>query len=91
VYRSVWVIVYGLCTRMHESSAAAFKELALSCREDSTEPQPSPDVAAIVLALTHHRLFVAERPPLVNHLEASSVAKEPPLGGADEWALEPLP
>ena len=91
MYRSVWVIVYGLCTRMHESSATAFKELALSCREDSTEPQPSPDVAAIVLALTHHRLFVAERPPLVNHLEASSVAKEPPLGGADEWALEPLP
>jgi len=27
----------------------------------------------------------------VNHLEASSVAKEPLLGGADEWALEPLP
>ena len=77
--------------RVHEFSATVWMDVALSRREELTTLQPPPDVAATVLALTHHRLFVAERPPLVNHLEASSVAKEPPLGGVDEWALDPLP
>jgi hypothetical protein len=31
VYKLVWILVYGLCTGVHESSVVALMDLALSC------------------------------------------------------------
>lgn len=71
MYKSFSVLVYGLCNGVHESSATGLMNLALSCREDLTKLQPSPDAAAIILTLDHQELSATEWPPHMNLLEAS--------------------
>jgi hypothetical protein len=62
----------------------------LSHREELIVPQLPPDIITTVLALDHQGLPAAELPPRVILLDAFLASKEPSLGEADEWALEPF-
>ena len=70
--------------------AAAWMDLALSCREVLTEPKSPLGTAATVLALDHQELSTAAQLLLGEPSRGFLGLQGPPLGGANEWALEPF-
>lgn len=55
--------LWFMCTGVKESSCTSWMDLALPHREESTEPQLPPYVAATILALNRQELSAAVRPP----------------------------
>jgi hypothetical protein len=66
---------------VHECLAAAWMDLALSCREESKELQPPPNATALFWLLTIRSCLLRRSLPWVNLLEASLAMKELPPEG----------
>jgi hypothetical protein len=64
VYKVGLALVCGICTGCMSPLLRCCIDVALSRREDSTVPQPRPDIAATVLTLDHQGLLAVVWPPL---------------------------
>lgn len=63
MYKSVWLLVYGLCTRCMSPLLQHGRTQPYRVGRSHTVPRPPPNAAATALALDHQGLSAEARPP----------------------------